>query len=162
VVALIAGCAAPPAPPPPPPEPPAPVALIEPTPPEPEPTLVPEPVVIPEKISQAQTPLFYRSDAANHLYAQNSARIFAGKLPPLLYAIAVLDVDIDALGAVTDIRWTRKPSQAPEVVVEIERLVREASPFPAPVRMGHVTYTEIWLWHHSGRFQLDTLTEGQL
>jgi protein TonB len=25
-----------------------------------------------------------------------------------------------------------------------------------------VTYTDTWLWHSSGRFQLDTLTEGQL
>ena len=23
------------------------------------------------------------------------------------------------------------------------------------------TYTEVWLWHESGKFQLDTLTEGQ-
>jgi periplasmic protein TonB len=25
-----------------------------------------------------------------------------------------------------------------------------------------VTYTDIWLWDKSGKFQLDTLTEGQL
>jgi hypothetical protein len=25
-----------------------------------------------------------------------------------------------------------------------------------------VVYTDTWLWHKSGRFQLDTLTEGQL
>jgi hypothetical protein len=28
--------------------------------------------------------------------------------------------------------------------------------------MGKVTYTDTWLWHSSGHFQLDTLTEGQL
>jgi hypothetical protein len=44
---------------------------------------------------------------------------------------------------------------------EIERTVRSAAPFPAPVRMGRVTYTDVWLWDKSGRFQLDTLTEGQ-
>jgi hypothetical protein len=27
---------------------------------------------------------------------------------------------------------------------------------------GKVTYTDTWLWDKSGRFQLDTLTEGQL
>jgi hypothetical protein len=48
------------------------------------------------------------------------------------------------------------------VVAEIERAVRSASPFPAPVKMGRVTYTDTWLWDKSGRFQLDTLTEGQL
>ena len=45
--------------------------------------------------------------------------------------------------------------------VEIERTVRAAAPFPAPVRMGSVSYTDTWLWHESGQFQLDTLTEGQ-
>ena len=43
----------------------------------------------------------------------------------------------------------------------IERTVRAAAPFPAPARMGKVVYTDTWLWHKSGRFQLDTLTEGQ-
>ena len=41
------------------------------------------------------------------------------------------------------------------------RTVRAAAPFPAPARMGRVTYTDTWLWDRSGRFQLDTLTEGQ-
>jgi len=27
--------------------------------------------------------------------------------------------------------------------------------------MGSVTYTDTWLWDKSGRFQLDTLTQGQ-
>ena len=40
--------------------------------------------------------------------------------------------------------------------------VRSAAPFPAPIKMGKVTYTDTWLWHKSGQFQLDTLTEGQL
>ena len=104
----------------------------------------------------------YRRDAATHLYARNTERIWAGKLPPLLYAVGVLQVDIDRMGQVTDIRWMRAPTQAPEVMAEIERTVRMAAPFPAPVRMGKVTYTDTWLWHKSGRFQLDTLTEGQL
>ena len=28
-------------------------------------------------------------------------------------------------------------------------------------RLGKVVYTDTWLWHKSGKFQLDTLTEGQ-
>lgn len=112
--------------------------------------------------SQAPTPRDYRRDAATHLYARNTDRIWAGKLPPLLYAVGVLQVDIDRMGYVTDIRWMRAPMQAPEVMAEIERTVRMAAPYPAPVRMGKVTYTDTWLWHKSGRFQLDTLTEGQL
>jgi hypothetical protein len=48
------------------------------------------------------------------------------------------------------------------VVAEIERTVRQAAPFPQPAKLGRVTYTDTWLWDKSGRFQLDTLTEGQL
>jgi hypothetical protein len=71
-------------------------------------------------------------------------------------------VEVDGQGRVIGTQWMRAPSQAPEVIAEIEKTVRRAAPFPAPVRMGRVTYTDTWLWHKSGRFQLDTLTEGQL
>jgi hypothetical protein len=114
------------------------------------------------KISSASTPRDYRRDAAAHLYQQNSPKIYVGKLPPLLYAVGVLEVEIDGRGNVIRTNWMRKPSHAPEVVAEIEEAVRSASPFPAPTKMGRVTYTDTWLWHKSGRFQLDTLTEGQM
>ena len=112
--------------------------------------------------SKAANPLDYRRDAASHLYGQNAHRIFAGKMPPMLYAIGVLQVEVDGRGQVARLNWMRAPKHAPEVVAEIERTVRRAAPFPLPARMGQVTYTDTWLWHKSGRFQLDTLTEGQL
>ncbi|MGP1630469.1 MAG: hypothetical protein ACTS5V_11060, partial [Giesbergeria sp.] len=61
----------------------------------------------------------YRHDAATHLYAKNAQRIYQGRLPPLLYAIGVLRVDIDAKGRVVRTSWTRAPSHAPEVMLEI-------------------------------------------
>ena len=82
-------------------------------------------------------------------------------MPPLLYAIGVLNTEIDRAGRVTRLDWMRAPNHAPEVVAEIERTVRGAAPFPAPARMGKVVYTDTWLWHKTGQFQLDTLTEGQ-
>jgi hypothetical protein len=115
----------------------------------------------PDKVSVAATPRDYRRDAAAHLYGHNRERIFKGRLPPLLYAVGVLQVEVDRRGQVAGISWMRAPSHAPEVMAEIERTVRQAAPFPAPVKMGRVTYTDTWLWHKSGRFQLDTLTEGQ-
>lgn len=111
--------------------------------------------------SGATTPRAYRQDGATHLYGLNAARIYKGRMPPLLHAIGVLEVDIDRTGRVTAVRWMRAPRHAPDVMAEIERTVRAASPFPAPTRMGKVTYTDTWLWDKSGRFQLDTLTEGQ-
>ena len=114
------------------------------------------------KASRATTPRDYRQDAASHLYGQNANRIYKGQLPPMLYAIGVLEVDVDDQGRVTKTHWLRAPSHAPEVMSEIERTVRQAAPYPVPARMGRVTYTDTWLWHESGRFQLDTLSEGQL
>ena len=138
---------------------PAPVAVA------PAPASAAPPVAAPELpklVSQASTPRDYRRDAAAHLYQRLQDRIYQGKLPPLLKAVGVLQVDIDRQGAVTDVRWMRAPQHVPEVMAEIERSVRAAAPYPAPVRMGGVTYTDTWLWHKTGRFQLDTLTEGQL
>ena len=111
--------------------------------------------------SNASTPRAYREDGASHLYGLNASRIYKGKMPPLLYAVGVLNVEIDKTGRVTRLDWLRAPRHAPEVMAEIERTIRSAAPFPAPTRMGKVVYTDTWLWHVSGKFQLDTLTEGQ-
>lgn len=158
VVALVAGCASKP----PVVAPPAPMPAPAPTPVAPAPVAVAPPVVFYGKTSNARTPRDYRRDAAAHLYAANSTRIYPGKMPPLLYAVGVLQVEIDGEGNVIRTSWMRAPTQAPEVMADIERSVRKAAPYPAPVLLGRVTYTDTWLWHKSGRFQLDTLTEGQM
>ena len=133
-------------------------------PPAPEPGGVIGPVPAAEgsaRSSSASNPKAYRQDGASHLYGLNTERIYKGRLPPLLYAIGVLNIEIDRVGRVTKLDWLRAPRHAPEVMAEIEQFVRSASPFPAPARMGKVVYTDTWLWHKSGKFQLDTLTEGQ-
>ena len=141
-----------------PPEPPKPVPVAEPS----SPVIGPIPADQGSaRSSAATTPRAYRTDGATHLYGLNAERIFKGRMPPLLYAIGVLNVEIDRVGRVTKLDWMRAPNHAPEVVAEIERTIRSASPFPAPTRMGKVVYTDTWLWHKSGKFQLDTLTEGQ-
>jgi hypothetical protein len=111
--------------------------------------------------SAAPTARAYRQSGASHLYGLHADRIYKGKMPPLLYAIGVLNVEINQVGVVTRLDWMRAPRHAPEVIAEIERMIKAASPFPAPVRIGKVVYTDTWLWHKSGKFQLDTLTEGQ-
>lgn len=113
------------------------------------------------KVSAAATPRAYRESGASHLYGINAGRIYKGRMPPMLYAVGVLNIEIDRVGRVTRLDWLRAPRHAPEVMAEIETMVRSAAPFPAPARMGKVVYTDTWLWHKSGRFQLDTLTEGQ-
>jgi len=111
--------------------------------------------------SAAPTAHAYRESGATHLYGLNADRIYKGRMPPLLYAVGVINVEINQVGIVTRLDWMRAPRHAPEVVAEIERTIKAASPFPAPVRIGKVVYTDTWLWHKSGKFQLDTLTEGQ-
>lgn len=103
----------------------------------------------------------YRKDAASHLYGINQERIFKGRMPPMLQAVGVLDVDIDRQGQVKALSWKRAPKHVPEVMAEIERMVKAAAPYPAPRNLSQVTYTDVWLWDKSGKFQLDTLTEGQ-
>lgn len=110
--------------------------------------------------SAAETALEYRSDGARHLYAAYGKQIHKGKLPPLLYGIAIIETEIGARGEVRNVRVVRQPAAA-EVGPWAVQMIKQASPFPAPERMGAVRYTEIWLVDRSGRFQLDTLTEGQ-
>jgi hypothetical protein len=123
---------------------------------------VPEPVEEPRgPVSQARTSKDYRKDAAGHLYGQHAHRIYKGRMPPLLEAVGVLNVDIDHKGDVKAVNWMRAPRHVPHVMAEIERIVKTSAPYPVPKHLRQVTYTDVWLWHKSGKFQLDTLTEGQ-
>ncbi len=155
-LAWLAACTTPPSAPP----APAPVARA--------PAATPAPAAAPaaaptnRRVSQATNEKAYRQDAARAIYAAYPDSIYKGKLPPLLYAIAVVETELDANGNVRDVRMLRAPSHAPEVTARVRELIRKASPLPAPARMGTVKYTDTWLVDKSGKFQLDTLTEGQL
>ena len=81
-------------------------------------------------MSYAKTARDYRKDAAAHLYSTNAKRIYKGRMPPLLYAVGVLQVEVDPRGMVQKLNWMRAPTHAPEVVAEIERTVRQAAPYP--------------------------------
>lgn len=160
--ALLAACSTP-MPPPPvaapkapsAPRPAAPVATA----PAPAPAAV---IPLPQgtKLSAAVSAQDYRKDGARHIYAQNGHRIYKGKMPPLLQGVGVMQMDIDSRGQIASMSWLRPPSHA-GARAEIERTARAAAPYPVPQRLGRVTYTDTWLWHESGQFQLDTLTEGQ-
>jgi len=154
VAALLGACAAPiPAPAPVPP----PVSVAPPPPPAPAPAVI-EPA--PTHVSHATTPREYRKDGARHIYGKNAHRIFKGKMPPLLQGVGTMQLELDHRGQIVAMNWMRPPSHR-GAQAEIERTLRAAAPFPAPVRMGRVVYTDTWLWDKSGHFQLDTLTEGQ-
>lgn len=115
------------------------------------------------KASTAQDAKAYRQDGARHLYAAYPHRVYRGKLPPLLHAVVVVETVLDAQGQPVAINMIREPSHAPEVTAAVREMIRRAAPLPTPARMaGGVSYMEVWLVDKSGRFQLDTLSEGQL
>ncbi len=153
-LAWLAGCTTPP---PPAAPAPAPAARAPAAPP------AAAPAATNRRVSQASNEKAYRQDAARAIYAAYPDSIYKGKLPPLLYAIAVVETELDANGNVRDVRMLRAPSHAPEVTARVRDMIRKASPLPAPARLGNsVKYTDTWLVDKSGKFQLDTLSEGQL
>ncbi len=112
-------------------------------------------------VSQALRSDDYRKEAARHIYQRLPERIYKGKLPPMLKAVVVVDMHIEPSGQVGAIHWVRVPQHAMEVKQDIEQAIRQSAPFPAPQYLHRVSFTETWLWHRTGRFQLDALTEGQ-
>ena len=115
------------------------------------------------RLITAQTPAVrtYRKQGARHIYAAYPKMIYKGRIPPLVYAVVVTETDLDKSGRVIGVHFSRTPSHAPEVSGKIAALIRDASPFPSPGSLGAHTYVDVWLWDKSGKFQLDTLTEGQ-
>lgn len=109
--------------------------------------------------SQAAGSAEYKRDAAQHVYASYASRVYKGKLPPLLFGIAIVETHVEADGRVASVSVLRPPA-AREVGPWIVDMIRRAGPFPAAGRP--MRFQEIWLVDKSGRFQLDTLTEGQL
>jgi periplasmic protein TonB len=115
------------------------------------------------RLITAQTPAVraYRKIGSGAIYKAYPTRIHKGKIPPLVYAVVVVETDIDAMGKVVNVGFSRTPSHAPEVPPMIAELIRKASPLPSPGRLGAHTYVDTWLWDKSGTFQLDSRTLGQ-
>ena len=113
------------------------------------------------RASDAETELEYRIDAARRIYESFPMHVFRGKLPPLMHAVAITETDVDADGRVLDVRLTREPAAIKEAGPWVVALIRKVGRLPALARMRRATYTDVWLIDKSGRFQLDTLTEGQ-
>ena len=115
-----------------------------------------------QKVSNATTPREYRLDVARQIYAAYPDRIYKGRLPPLIHAVVVLETTVDEQGRPRDVKVVRGPSHAPDVTAAVREMTYRVGPLPVPARLGaSVRFTEIWLVHKNGRFQLDALTEGQ-
>lgn len=124
-------------------------------------SMVPAPMPSQPRESSAEIEKEYRIDGARHLYATYPMRVLRGKLPPLMYAMMITETEIDAEGNVVNVVVVREPAAAKEVTPWVVAMIKRATPFPAPRKMGGVKYFEVWAVDKSGLFQLDTLSEGQ-
>ena len=115
-----------------------------------------------EKVSLASSAQSYRNDAARHVYSTYASQIYKGMLPPLVHAIVVIETEVDKAGNVREVRVVRSPSHAPDVTRRVIAMVRKASPFPEPRKLGATKFLETWMVDRGGQFQVHTLTEGQL
>ena len=114
-----------------------------------------------QRVSAAISAREYRLDAARQVYAAYASRIFKGRLPPLIHAVVVVETTIDESGRPRDVKVVRGPSHAPDVSAAVAKMIGRVS-LPMPARLaGGFKFTEVWLVHKDGRFQLDALTEGQ-
>ena len=59
------------------------------------------------RASNAASARDYRRDAARHIYDANRSRIYKGQLPPVLYAVGTLEVNLDTGGKVRSMRAAR-------------------------------------------------------
>lgn len=123
--------------------------------------MVPAPAAAAPAPSVAESSPDYKRDVARHLYAAYASRIWKGKLKPLLHGVMITETVVGADGGVLEVVVIRPPA-APEIGPWVVQLIKRASPWPAPSRLGPTRVLEIWLVDKSGKFQLDTLTEGQL
>jgi hypothetical protein len=125
-------------------------------------SMVPAPLCAPPRESAQEVEQEYRIDAARHLYSCFPMRVYRGKLPPLLYGVMMVETELDPAGTVVSISVIRKPA-ADEVAPWVQALIRRASPFPAPAKMGggNIRFTETFFVDKSGLFQVFSLTEGQ-
>ncbi len=104
----------------------------------------------------------YRVEASRHIYECFPGRVYVGLLPPLIFGIVTLEVEIDDKGQVGALNVVRKPA-ADIVEPWLVALVRRAAPFPLPARLpgGAVRFVETFFIDRSGLFQAQSLAEGQ-
>jgi protein TonB len=126
-------------------------------------SMVPAPACTEPKASQQDVEREFRIDASRHFYSCFPMRVYRGKLPPLLYGVMMVETELDVQGNVVNVSVIRRPA-ADEVAPWIIAMIKRASPFPAPVRLGgggNMKFIETYFVDKSGLFQTHTLTEGQ-
>ena len=162
-LALTAGCSTPPPAAPPPPPPPAPAPTAAPTPaPKPAAT-APAPAVASANLpapGPVRNATELRLQAAKRIVAANPGATYLGKVPDILLAIPVLEVELNADGSIKKIDVMRPPSQAPETVQMASDAIRRAAPFGDVSRLPKPwKFVETFLYRDDKKFKPRTLDQ---
>lgn len=128
----------------------------------PQPTLATQP----QSASQSQAGNLdaYKIDVAQHILAGNADTIFNGQLPPLLPAIVVVSIGIDANGQLSKAVVQRSRNQEASRVALAS--LRRVGNYPKPARLLHsgskmLEFSETFLFNADYKFQLRTLAAPQ-
>src|SRR4030095_285017 len=106
----------------------------------------------------------WKREAAQKIHAANRAQLFEGRPHHLLQAVIVVAATVDRNGQVMASRVTRSPGIKSLDQMALASL-KSASPLPAPpvalLVRGNLVYSDTWLGHTAGRFQVRTLALPQ-
>ena len=95
-----------------------------------------------------------RSQAALRIVAANPGRTYSGKVPDVLLAIPVLEVELNADGSVRRIEVLRPPRQALDTVQLAIDAVKRAGPFGDVSRLPRPwKFTETFLFDDDRKFK---------
>jgi protein TonB len=100
----------------------------------------------------------FRHLAALRIVAANPGRTYDGPAPDPLLAIPVLEVELDAQGAVRQVRVMRHPTQAKDTTQLAIDAVRRAGPFGSVAHLPPPwKFVEVFLFDDERRFKPRTL-----
>jgi len=105
----------------------------------------------------------YKTLVARHVADRNPEHRYTGTLPPLLPAIVVLEITVDADGRLADVEVQRARNAAAARVALAS--MRRSEPLPPPQRLagrtGRLKFSETFLFADRERYQLRSLADVQ-
>jgi len=99
-----------------------------------------------------------RLQAAHRMVAANPGGTYLGKVPDVLLAIPVLEVELNSDGSIRRIDVLRKPGQAPDTLQLAIDAVRRSAPFGDVSRLPKPwKFSETFLFNDERKFKPRTL-----
>jgi hypothetical protein len=102
----------------------------------------------------------FKKAAARRMVQASPRGSFLGKVPPLLFGIPILEIELNADGSVRDVNVLRSPAsaEAADTVGLAVDAVRRGAPYGDVSRLPRPwKWTEVFLFDHQRRFKPRTL-----